>query len=285
MPQGMYFGTAEHMQWIQAPDVNVEASKTSWQANSQYLNGGVSLRRATAAHKRYNMSWRLNDQDTLQTILNYSDGVFGPAPYYFLDPFAMNRNLLPQMWAFPAQAGMDALPLIGDEPPTIVPTQSNTLGYPTSSAMYTDFTGVSKSVYIPIPQGYSAYVGVHGSTSGTAGVNIRKHYIADVSAPEDALATMIPVSSPARVEDEPIPGNTFAGITLSIATGATGSLVLSGLSVQILPDGATPELGHFISGQGNGGVDFAKQPQVSQYNATLNRIGISAEFWETHPWQ
>lgn len=315
MPQGMYFGTPKNMQWIPAPDINMEATKSGWKSSTEFLNGGVSLRRSNSAHKRYNFSWHVNDQDKLQTILDYADGVFGYAPFYFLDPFAMNRNLLNQQWAFPASAGADALPLIGDARPVITDTVSNSYGYPAQTAVYTDFSGTSRSIYIPIPPGYTAYVGVHGNSSGAAGVNIRSYSVGSDGF-QTSTATMISVDTAQRFGNQTFSGDTVRGIELSIKSGVTGTLSLTGIMVQVLkaPVSTTsstgfdtgaygaggfggltvsttpiPELvGNYISGRGHGGVDFAEQPKLSQYSAALRggagMIGVSADLWETNPW-
>jgi hypothetical protein len=285
MPDTFYFGTRNHMSLLPYPDVNMAAGKTGSVSSSQYLNGGASIRRSVGGHKRYSLTWRLNRQDALQPILDYADGMYGDLPIYFLDPFAMPRNLLNQMWSLPATAGYGVPPLIGSKPPLIVPTAANTYGYPSETALYTDFTGEARSIYIPIQPGHILYIGAHGSASGSAALQVKAFYTSGAVATSNV--PLLPVTTDTRVVASYgwFPSTTTKGIELSLARGAMGTLSLSGIMVQSFPTGVTPPMGNFIAGRGHGGVRFASAPSLSQYNATIDRIGVAAEMWEVEPWR
>ena len=79
-------------------------------------------------------------------------------------------------------------------------------------------------------------------------------------------------------------GNSFIGITLTLRSASAGKLQLSGLMVQVLPDGAVSPVGGFISGQGTSGMSFTSQPAVTQYSAVMDRVGVSADLVETEAW-
>jgi hypothetical protein len=170
----MYFGTQERMTWVKCPAFNPDISKVGWQSTSQYLNGGATVRRSSTAHKEYQLAWNLASSDDVATITDYADRVYGDGLIYFLDPFAMSKNVLPQYWATPRLAVDDA-PVFNnsDVRPTLVDTAANTNDYPTKSAVYTfSSTDSFLSLWIPLPEGYTFHFGAHGSRVGTAAVRL-----------------------------------------------------------------------------------------------------------------
>lgn len=70
----------------------------------------------------------------------------------------------------------------------------------------------------------------------------------------------------------------------SVSRAIGGVITLSGIIVQCLPIGETPELGGFISGQGHSGCQFAGKPTQSAYSAALDKVGVSAKLVETGAW-
>jgi hypothetical protein len=168
----MYFGTQERMTWIKAPAYNPDISKVGWQTTNQFLDGGASVRRSITAHKEYQFAWNLASSADISAIRNYADGLYGDGLIYFLDPFAMTTNLLPQYWAAPRLAG-DAPSFDNGNAtrPTLTATPANAYAYPTKSAVYTFNTAsIFRTLYIPIPTGYAFNFGANGSSTGTAAV-------------------------------------------------------------------------------------------------------------------
>lgn len=176
----MYFGTRERMTWVKAPAFNPDISKVGWSATNLFLNGGASVRRSTVSHKEYQFAWNLASAEDIAAISDYADGLYGDDLIYFLDPFAMTTNLLPQMWATPRLGVSDGIDFAnGARRPTLITTPTNSLGYPTKSAVYTfNSSSVFESVYIPIPPGYALNFGANGSATGTAAV-----VVADANLP------------------------------------------------------------------------------------------------------
>lgn len=168
----MYFGTRERMTWVKAPAFDMGISKVGWGSSSQYLNGGAGVRRSVSSHKEYSMSWNLATHQDIAEINDYADGLYGNDLIYFLDPFAIDTNLLPQFWAAP-RLGVEDGPVFNgsDVRPTEGVTEANSFSYPTRTAVYT-FDTASKfaSIYIPVPTGYTFHFGAHGSSTGTAAV-------------------------------------------------------------------------------------------------------------------
>lgn len=220
----MYFGTKERLVWVKAPAFNPDISKVGWQATSQFLNGGVNVRRSSTTHKEYQFAWNLASSADIAAISDYADGLFGDGLIYFLDPFAMTTNLMPQYWAAPRLGAGDApvFDLANSVRPSLVSTPANTYGYPTKSAVYTFGTSsLFSSVFIPIPPGYALNFGANGSSTGTAAV-----VVADSSA-TPTVTTRINYAKDASFEYG-VNGSVGTAGTLSqqTGTGHTGTKYL-----------------------------------------------------------
>lgn len=303
----MWFGTRGYMQHVPMPAFNADFSKQGFSTSTQYLNGGASVRNSTSSHKVYNLAWNLTRRDELRPIVDYADGVFGDGLIYFIDPMASDKNVLPQHWAFPAQAAKDAPILFNDSRPATVTTSSNGLGYPSKSMQYA-LEEDSAKVFLPIPPGVVAWVGVHGSADGWGGVRVTPFDRQD-SAGDAEYPTILSVNDPVRVNSS-FSGAVWGGIELSLGVGVgtfgglypaldlypslnvfpldgappATSVILSGLMVQMLPIGKAPGVGGFISGQGHSGCQFENQPQQTAYSAGLDLAGLSAKLVETGAW-
>jgi hypothetical protein len=277
-----WFGTRDYMQWVPCPNVDSDMSKIGWQAQAQYLNGGARIRKSSTAHKEYNLSWGLQSRDNLRLVGDYADGIYGDGLIFFIDPFAADKNVLPQYWAAPMLAADDGPILHGTTAPNTIATDVNFYGYPTKSAVYTTTSGgTSSKVFIPIPPKYAAWVGVHGSSFGSAVLTVTP-YTSATSASSPSNITLLPVNTQTRVNTS-FSGNLYTGITLEL--GGNGTLVLSGLIVQILPIGQTPAEGSFISGQGNSGCYFAEQPRLQNYSSAMDKVGMTAKLIEVGQWE
>lgn len=285
MVNQMWFGTRDYMTWVPFPSVNVDASKAGRFSQTDYLNGGAAVKRSANAHKVYNLSWAMKTRAELRVVTDFADQLFGEGAIYWADPFAMDANMLPQAWASPVLGGLDAAILNGTTVrPTLVNTPTNPLGYPTRSALYT--TGAVAvvdlpTVWVPIPPGYVAWVGAHGNV-GTGGVVVVTPTINASSAGANTSLTMLAVTSTTRVNAS-FSSASYDGILVRL--GGSGTLTLAGLIVQLLPIGATPATGGFISGQGHSGCTFAEQPSLTQYNAVLDKVGLNVKLVETEQWR
>lgn len=275
----LYIGPRGYEVFVPAPVMGGDFSSIGWGGGMQFINGGYGVRTSKTTHKEYNMSWSLNKRDELRPITDMYDGVYGPGLIHFIDPFAADKNVLPQSWAFPALAAYDAIPIIGDERPDLVNTPVNNLGYPVESALY-KFPGTSQRLYIPIPTGYVAWVGQHGSVTGTGGLRVTTVLRGNVAGGTVAVP-MLSVGSLTRVSTS---FSGVAGIELWYIADNSTNIVLSGAMVQILPAGVTPDTGGFISGQGNSGCAFDKAPATTAYSAAIDKIGLSAKLIEVGSW-
>lgn len=279
----VWFGTKAAMQWIPAPAVNISAGKQGYENTLQYLNGGSRVRRSKASAKKYSFSWNLMSRSDIQPILDYADGMYGNGPLYYSDPFAQDRNVLPAYWAAPYINYYDGPVIVDGARPELVNNGVSVNGYPVESAVYTVTSASSvPSIFVPIPPGYTAYVGAHGSlVSGSASVRVTPEISAIASGTPVDLTLLANTAAPTNAT---FSGNSFIGITLTLRSASTGKLQLSGLMVQVLPDGAVSPVGGFVSGQGTSGMSFTSQPAVTQYSAVMDRVGVSADLVETEAW-
>lgn len=286
----MWFGTRSFMQWVNCPAVNVDASKQAWNTQTNYLNGGAYVRSSVNAHKEYSLAWNLTTRTEVRKITDYADGIYGQEPIYWADPFTVDTNMLPQGWAAPFVSGQDGIILDGTSTrPATVGTNPNSLGYPTKSAQYTLATvaGVTRpSVWIPIPPGYDAWVGAHGTAVSTVGPQAPGISVVPTTGPGTTGTATYPallsVTSTTRVNASYSSSAGYDGILVSL--GGNGVVTLSGIIVQLLPTGAVPATGGFISGQGHSGCSFASQPVLTQYSAVMDKVGLTAKLIETNQW-
>jgi hypothetical protein len=281
MAKMMWFGTREYMTWVVCPAVNMGASKAGWFSKTDYLNGGAAIKRSTAAHKEYELSWEMKTRAELRLITDFADQLWGTGALYWADPFVMDANMLPQSWASPFMGALDGIILNGKtDRPMSVDTATNAFGYPSKSATYTVGSETKPSVWVPIPPGYTAWVGVHG-VAGTGGTVVVTPTTGPATSGAAVNPAMLSVATNVRV-NQSFDSTAWTGITVSL--GGTGTVTLSGIIVQLLPTGQAPQTGNYISGQGHSGCQFSEQPQLVQYNAAIDRVGLSVNLVEVQQW-
>lgn len=281
----VWFGTKEHMRWIPAPAVDVQASKAGYQAQASFISGGAWVRRSKASAKTYSMSWNMRNFGDVRPVLDYADGVYGNGHIYYVDPFIMTNNVLPSYWATPALNYYDGPVIVNDTRPVLINNNASVNGYPVESAQYTvTSTGKRPSIFLPIPEDHTIYIGAHGSLqSGNASVTVTP-VISAIANGTTTNLSLLSKTTTSRTNYTLSNSSGYIGVTLSFGSTSTGVVQLDGLIARIYPDGALPSSGGFISGQGSSGLSFVSQPSVSQYSAALDRVGVSVDLIETEAW-
>lgn len=275
MTKLMWFGSRSYPQWIPCPAADTDMNSVGWSTKAQYLNGRAFVRRSATSHREYQFSWNLTSKAALQPIYDYAAGVYGPAPYYFIDPASYDGNILPEWWAAPGMATIDAPILFGTTIPTVIANTNQTQGYPTIGAVYTTSVGPAKqTLYIPIVPGYVFWIGAHTTMTGTSKVTITPYTGTTAGTPVNL--TSLSVSTTTRVNASVSSASGYTGVEITL-TG-TGTATLYGLIAQMLLVGVTPPTGGFIGGQGNSGCDFEETPTRHVYSQAvgLDLIGASA---------
>lgn len=271
----MYFGTQARMTWVKAPTIDSGIGKIGWQSVSQFLNGGASVISSATSHKEYQFAWALASAEDTAAISDYADQVYGDGLIYFLDPFSVRTNVLPQQWAVPSLAIKDAPTFNGsDVRPTASPTVANTYGYPTTSAVYTfNSASVFKTLWIPLPTGYTFHFGAHGSATGTAAITLNGAAVTSLLSAASDVRTNTTVTG-------------VPGVTISFS--GEGTLTLAGLIAQVRPTGETVPIGGFISGRGHSGCRFNTSGlEIVGYSApeALDYQSVTGRLIETGDWE
>lgn len=276
----MWMGMRGYERWVKAPLTgNLDFSRVGWQAQTQYLNGGASMRSSTASHKEYAMAWR-GTRHEMRLISDLSTGMFGTGLIYFIDPVAADKNVLPLQWSFPALAAIDGPVFVGTSArPSTVPTPANSFGYPVTSVQYAATT-TSKSIYVPIPPGYTAWFGYAGGTGGAGPIRLTPIVPGNANGTV-IIPTMLAVTDPTLINTQ-IPGGTNIGVVIDW-NGATAAPV-AGMMMVILPNGTAPNAQTFHSGQGHSGCKFAAKPSMTPYSVPADSVGLSAKLIETGDW-
>jgi hypothetical protein len=277
----MWFGTRAYMQEVPDPDIDPDFSSVGWSQPTSYLNGGLGVSASTNSHHEYYLSWTAISAAEGRQVTDYADGVYGSGLIYWLDPIAARSNVLPQSWATPSIGGYDGVPLAGDVRPTLSTNSVTSQGYPAELATYTlTEDSVLRSVFVPIPAGYVAWVGVHGAGDAQDMVKVTPY--TGSTAGTVVYPTILSTATTTRVNTE-IEGT---GLELSLDNTTPGTFTLAGMIVQVLPDGVTPETGGFISGQGHSGCRFIGKPTRAAFKVgSPDQVSITAKLGEVGEWE
>lgn len=286
----LWFGTRGFETWVKAPEPGGDSSRVGYSSSVALLNGGASLRVSQAAHREYSWTWpNVSSRADMRPFSDFAEGVYdsqdGVNLIYFIDPMTADLNVLPQNWASPAQGGADGVPLFDDDdhPPTLVATPANGFRYPARGAQYTGAIN-PQSLYIPIPPGYTAWVGAHGAATTTAsGVSVQPvNGYSNSGAP--TKLTLQAVTDANLTNASFAATGSVGGIVISPVLAAGETLTLYGIVVQILATGTSPSTGQFISGQGHSGCLFSSHPTESPYSSPFDQVGASAKLSEIGSW-
>ena len=281
-PEQMYFGTRERCVWVKAPAPGAGFGAVGYSDRLDYFNGGTGLRNSTGSHQEYNMSWGSLTRDQVEDIEDYAYNLYGDGLIHFLDPYAMDRNLFNRQWSAPKITAEDGIPLTGTTRPTKVLLGDGGLGYPFWGASYSVTAGqTGLKFYCPIPVGYTAWVGAHG-TVNARGLKVQPTANGVNSGGSTQVGVLATTNTTAFSHS--FQAGTYNGIDITIDTTVTTTIVLAGLLLQVLPNGVTPPTGGYISGRGHSGSVFDGKMNVMPYSLPGESIGATAKLVEVGDW-
>lgn len=168
--------------WFLCPNSGADSSPEAWGADGTLLNGGGYALNSWGSHKVFQYSWPdSSSRQDAQFIKSLADGTYGRGLIHFIEPTLYDQNILPARVADPSMAVDDeGASLVYGYDPEGVPTSGwETNMLPLTSAYYNLFgaaagyRGASDSVYVPIPDGYTLYVGAFYSETGSGGIFAR----------------------------------------------------------------------------------------------------------------
>lgn len=312
-----WFGTEERSSFFRTPLRNADSSPQSFSDGGTLINGGGWQRDSWGSHKLYQYEWGPSTPYAdAQKLKSYSDGTYGRGLIYFVDPLAYDKNILPARVADPGMAlGYEGSGLVYGVEPTATATVGGAANnYPVTSATY-DLTNIipgwrgrEDAVFVPIPQGYSLFLGGAYSYTGTGGVFYRTSN-AGVLGAITRLAPITPDGPVASTQVDWSPtvsgiwlyvGKQSAGASSVTLTGfvarliRTDKIVYTGLGYGLDPYGETPYgafsaatqfiiAGPWTGGMGHSGCRFVGKPTFvstgpfkggqAGFAATLREVG------------
>lgn len=283
----VYFGTADKQMWIKAPASGMKANNVGWATESQLLDGRAFVKRSSGSHKRYESSWNgslnADDDSSLQHIVNFADGLYGDGPFYYLDPFTVNQNVLPPNWAAPMLAESDWLRLTDDIQPTFTKADINN-HFPVKYATYVTTAAYEseRKLTVIIPTGYKLHFGWHGPVAGSnTGIRVVPYLRSTGLAASAANPVKIPAGGTTRTNAN-FSGTTYSHVEIFLATSAAATVNITAMIAQVLPDASSVATGGFIAGKGTTALEFAQKPIIDYYSSAINegQIGMSVAWVE-----
>jgi hypothetical protein len=283
----VYFGTGDKQSWIKAPSSGMRANTQGWAVDNQLLNGRAFIKRSAASHRRFEASWtgsyNSNEEASLQNILNYAIGLYGDGPYYFVDPFAANQNVMPPHWAAPMLTVTD-WPSLAKGLAVSFTTSTANNGFPMKYASYTttDLYESANKLTLIIPTGYKLAFGWHGPATGsTTGVRIVPYLRSSGLADTAVNPTKITAGGTVRTNTT-ISGTTYSKVEIFLATTTASTLNIIAMMAQIIPTASSVASGGFIAGKGTTGLEFLQTPTLEYMSSAINsgQIGMAATWVE-----
>jgi len=287
MAAQMYFGTQSNMKWIAAPKVGVPLSMGRFTTETDFFRGASGLSQSVAGTKRYEFDFGLRHAAEIQHLMNVDSGAYGQT-VYFLDPFAMQTNVLPIHWSAPwlAQYGVPNLMGKNKFKQAVTLTTTNTFDYPNYSAVMGADAGnaawlpaESLTLWIPVPLGYTFHFGAHSNNTGANAVYVG--ITPDGGA--EAVPTLL-ANNVATLTNYTYTPGVNSGVTLKLNGNPASTSYLSGLVAQILPVGQAAPTGSFIAGRGHSGCRIVGGVQELGSSATLDREQYTAIVKEFGNW-
>lgn len=297
--RNLYFGTMEKMGWIPTPNRGASFAVNSWDASGTTLNGGGWSRQSADGHLVYTFEWPESSSPVVaQMMRDFRRGTYGSGLIYFLDPMAYTTNLMPLRWADPSIGARGGKSLVYDVDPELVPTSGHAANnLPVKSAYYDladvidGYRGDADTLFIPIPPGYTLYLGAFHSTSGNGVISA---YEVDSNGNTDT-GSAVPLTAVANNATNVVPDQFSGGKGIRIQVGKSssgaGSVTLSGMIARMYPTGKTPPAmltsDPWVGGQGHSGCQFDGEPTFVR-NTGVGAQGTAsyaASFKEVGDWR
>lgn len=284
---GVYFGNKTKQLWIKAPKTGLKAGNSGKLVQNDYLSGRSSVKRSAASKREYNPSWlgyqNSDDGTSIYVLKDYADGLYGDGPFYFLDPYAIDQNVLAPHWAAPMLTERDWPNIASGITPTIVGENVNN-NYPVKYASYETTNNYESTVkfVVIIPVDYALNFGWHGPTAGsTTGVRVVP-YLRSTGAADTAVDPVKLATSSTTRTNLKLKGDTYSYVEIFIATTTASTVNITGMIAQVLPENSTVATGGFISGRGTTAIEFSQIPEIEYYSAAIGDglIGLSAGWVE-----
>lgn len=288
----VYFGNANYQSWIDAPASGMKVSNQGYASQQQLLNGRAFVRRSRASHRVFSANWLGSLNGTLapnlKLIQEFCDGLYGDGPFYWIDPFAAEQNILPPHWASPAMAESDWPALSATVTPTFT-AASYSNSYPFKYASYA-LSGSyvdSRKLTLIIPPGYTLHFGWHSTSAGVvassaAGIRITPYNLSGVAQTVVTPASLL--AGGTTRTNQTFAGSSVSRVEIYLSNGSASASTANivAMVAQVLQNGNSVASGKFISGAGTTSLEFSQFPEVEYYSSAINngQIGMSVTWTE-----
>jgi len=289
----VYFGNANFQTFIAAPLSGLQASSTGYSATTNLLNGRSFVKRSYGASRTFAPSWvgPMNStvlSESLNTIKDFADGLYGSGNLYWIDPYAAATNMMPPHWAAPMLDENDWPSISATVTPTFA-AASYANNYPIKRAAYSlPASHVdTKKLTLIIPSTHTLHFGWHASSAGVtaataAGIRIVPYNLSGVAQTAVNPASLL--AGGTTRTNQTFAGSSYSRVEIFLANGAvsTSAVNLVAMIAQILPNGTSVASGGFISGRGTTALQFSAPVQIEYYSSAINngQIGLSTALTE-----
>lgn len=313
----LWFGTLEWMQWMPTPISGGDMSPESWTSEGTLVNGGGYSLNSWGSHKTYTFEWpESSSREVAMKMKSYADGTYGRGLIYFLDPLSYDKNILPARIADPSMAcGNEGGSMVyGLDPSPVFTSGWQTHELPVYGAQYSlnsipeGFRGVEDATFVPIPEGFTLYLGAFYTYSGSGGIFISPQNSNGTIGDPIRLTAKTPTDEHIITDSiNGVPGvwlwlgKTEANNSSVTAQALVARLILtsalgngdygSGEYGSGVYGGITPtsvvrlQQGPWIGGMGHSGVRFSGKPTYAAMSAVEGgRISYAASFREVGSW-
>jgi len=296
----VYFGNRQKQAWIPTPDVGMTWSKVKRSNLIALEGGGVYVDDSQASHREGTAEWAIQDPNAFRIVREFLDGVWGPGPFFWTDPFAADTNLFSPSWATPGIIANGDWPDIHTTAYNFSTNlETGLLGLPSRGIVYSPTNNISGALparrfTILIPPGHSLAFGAHGAATGSGVVALRSVTPAGATLQTVSYTPLanngmtsfngtglFPYSSGHRVVE----------VFLARSSGAASTITLTGMRAIVVPEGTVvqTENAPFVSSEGSGALRFVgginETLHYAPRNSSRRAKGFSVRLAETGDWE
>ncbi len=274
----MWFGTTQKMQLVRVPDQGMQRNRIGYSNSQQLENGRMYIYEPSRAkHLEYKFDFGIYEATGaggLDVYADYAQGFYGTGRVHFADPMYYDQNVFSFAWSAPGLVDRQyTLSATGGQ----VATAANTVNQPATSmqtyvadsvANNTLDTSIYLPAILPIPPGYTLWLGWCGSSANNGAIRMEQWTSGAASATTASNLTALSVTGTTRMNTS-VASTAAEYVRIGYARSATGTLAnvtVTSMMAQLWPTGVTPTLtGNFITGEGNDGCRFVDNAVQESY--------------------
>jgi hypothetical protein len=272
----MWFGNANHAQWVPAPASDMERQRPNFSEFLPLQNGALWGRSSFGNHSVFNMEYPVGDPDEyegIEAFARFASGEYSRKDSYgsylnadnylrFADPMLFCSNIFPPAWASPGLLETGDWPNLYIDAPTFSNTSANIYGKPARKATWT-INNTNLDLYPPagfatflIPQGYTLHIGASGSVTNDGLLSYRVKNLGGTYGSPSNITMTADNAAPAYSVSI---ASTTAGVVQVYMrrTGSAGTVTITSAWATLAPTGVTPTISRHLPGQGAYGCIFA----------------------------